>query len=92
MSKGKAESLKKDTLPKHGMETEYLKTDYKELAKLIISKIRVYHIMIGLGVFAVFLGYISVAPPTDLPNWPLYSLNARTWQSFEHWVRLDIYI
>ena len=38
-----------------------------------------------MGVLSVFLGYISVAPPSDLPNWPLYRLNSRVWQSFEHW-------
>ena len=82
----------KDSLPAPGgTETEYVKTDYVELAKLTISKINVYHVMIGIGIFAVFLGYISVAPPTDLPNWPLYTLNAKTWQSFERWVRQKIY-
>ena len=48
-------------------------------------KIRPVYVIVGVGVFAVFLGYISVAPPTDLPVWPLYTLNAKVWQSFEYW-------
>ena len=53
--------------------------------KSSLSKIKTYHIVIALGLFAVFVGYISVAPPTDLPNWPLYRLNSKVWQSFESW-------
>lgn len=54
-------------------------------SKSFLSKIKTYHIVIALGLFAVFVGYISVAPPTDLPNWPLYRLNSKVWQSFESW-------
>ena len=50
------------------------------------QKIKVVHVVAVVGVLSVFVGYLSVAPPTDLPNWPLYSLNARTWQFFERWV------
>ena len=53
--------------------------------KSILSRIHVSHVFLALGVFGIFLGYISVAPPTDLPNWPLYKLNSRTWQMFEQW-------
>ena len=53
--------------------------------KSFLSKIKTYHVVIALGLFAVFVGYISVAPPTDLPNWPLYRLNSKVWQSFESW-------
>ena len=62
--------------------------DSKDLAsimKSLPSKIKVIHVVVALGVVSIFLGYISVAPPTDLPNWPLYKLNAKVWQSFEHW-------
>lgn len=53
--------------------------------KSVLSKVKTYHIVIALGLFSVFIGYISVAPPTDLPNWPLYRLNSKVWQSFESW-------
>lgn len=53
--------------------------------KSLPSKLRAIHIIIAMGVFSVILGYISVAPPTDLPNWPLYHLNSKTWQLFERW-------
>lgn len=55
------------------------------ILKSLPSKIRAIHIIIAMGVFSVFLGYISIAPPTDLPNWPLYRLNSKTWQLFERW-------
>lgn len=58
-----------------------------EVLQNIRQKIKTVHVVIVIGVFSVLLGYLSVAPPTDLPNWPLYSLNARTWQFFERWVR-----
>lgn len=53
--------------------------------KSLVPKIKTYHVVIALGLFSVFIGYISVAPPTDLPNWPLYRLNSKVWQSFESW-------
>lgn len=53
--------------------------------KALPSKIRAVHVILAVGVFSVFLGYVSIAPPTDLPNWPLYRLNAKTWQFFESW-------
>ena len=53
--------------------------------KSLPLRIRLIHVVAVVGVFSVFLGYISVAPPTDLPNWPLYRLNSKVWQSFEHW-------
>ena len=53
--------------------------------KSLPSRVRLVHVVVAIGVTAVFLGYISVAPPTDLPNWPLYRLNSRVWQTFEHW-------
>ena len=59
--------------------------DFIVLFKSLPSKIRVLHIIIAMGLFSIFIGYISVAPPTDLPNWPLYRLNSKTWQLFEHW-------
>lgn len=59
--------------------------DLVSTMKSLPSKIKPIHVVILLGVFSIFLGYISIAPPTDLPNWPLYKLNARVWQSFEHW-------
>lgn len=60
----------------------------KDLVAFLLSlpsKIKTIHIVAVIGICAVFLGYISVAPPTDLPNWPLYRLNSKTWQSFERW-------
>ncbi len=53
--------------------------------KSLPSKVRITHVIIAVGVFSVFLGYISIAPPSDLPNWPLYRLNSKVWQFFEHW-------
>lgn len=53
--------------------------------KSLPSKIRAIHVILAMGVFSVFLGYVSIAPPTDLPNWPLYRLNSKTWQLFERW-------
>lgn len=61
------------------------KKDFVAILKSIPSKIRVTHIVVVIGIFSIFLGYISVAPPTDLPSWPLYRLNSRTWQLFERW-------
>ena len=49
------------------------------------SKIKGIHIVAIIGLLAVFVGYISVAPPSDLPSWPLYRLNSKVWQSFEQW-------
>lgn len=57
----------------------------EKFPKNILSKIKTWHVVVSIGLFSVFLGYISVAPPTDLPNWPLYRLNAKVWQSFESW-------
>ena len=59
--------------------------DLMATLKSLPSRLRAIHIIVAMGVFAVFLGYISVAPPTDLPNWPLYHLNSKTWQLFERW-------
>ena len=56
-----------------------------EIVKSLPSKVHVSHVVIVVGIFSIFLGYVSVAPPTDLPNWPLYQLNSRTWQMFERW-------
>jgi hypothetical protein len=56
-----------------------------DFLKSLPSRIRVVHVVIAMGVASVFLGYVSIAPPTDLPNWPLYRLNSRVWQTFEHW-------
>lgn len=53
--------------------------------KSLPSKIKALHIIAVIGLFSVLLGYISVAPPSDLPNWPLYRLNSKVWQSFERW-------
>lgn len=54
------------------------------IIKTIPSRIRVIHVVIVIGIASVFLGYISIAPPTDLPNWPLYRVNSKVWQAFEH--------
>lgn len=59
--------------------------DTKEAPKPIPSKFRASHIIIAVGLFSVFIGYVSIAPPSDLPNWPLYRLNSKTWQLFENW-------
>ena len=59
--------------------------DITSKLKTLPSKIRLTHVVVAMGVFSIFLGYISVAPPTDLPNWPLYRLNSKTWQLFERW-------
>ena len=61
------------------------KTDFVAVLKSLPSKIRTIHVVVALGLFSVLLGYVSVAPPTDLPNWPLYMVNSKVWQSFEHW-------
>lgn len=76
--------LEKGSLPKPSA-TPHKKTNHKEIAISFLKKIKTIHIVAVIGVFSVFIGYLSVAPPTDLPNWPLYSLNARTWQFFERW-------
>lgn len=60
-------------------------TNALSLLKSLPSRIRAVHIIIAVAIGSVFLGYISVAPPTDLPNWPLYRINSKVWQSFEHW-------
>jgi len=59
--------------------------DKKLDPKTLVSMIKTWHIVLTLGLLSIFLGYISVAPPTDLPNWPLYRLNSKVWQSFETW-------
>ncbi len=59
--------------------------DALALLKSLPSRIRTLHVVVVLGFVAVLLGYISVAPPSELPSWPLYRLNAKTWQSFEKW-------
>jgi hypothetical protein len=53
--------------------------------KSLPSRIRAIHVVAVIALASVFLGYISIAPPTDLPSWPLYRLNSKVWQSFEHW-------
>lgn len=90
-SKTKTETLKKDidSLPAPDGTTKPTTINYGELARTILSKIKPLHIVALVGVFAIFLGYISVAPPSELPSWPIYSLNARTWQSFERWVSIE---
>ena len=51
--------------------------------KHLLSKISTLHLAVLLAISSVFLAYICVAPPTDLPNWPLYKVNTRIWQSLE---------
>jgi hypothetical protein len=58
---------------------------FVETLKSLPSRIRLVHVVVAIGVASVFIAYVSVAPPTDLPNWPLYRLNSRVWQTFEHW-------
>lgn len=47
--------------------------------------------LIIFGVLVVFLSfglaYICIAPPTDLPNWPLYTVNSKVWQTVDRWGR-----
>ena len=74
-----------DTKGKHVNAGKKKKNDPVAFLKSLPSRISTIHIVAIFGVCAVFLGYISVAPPTDLPNWPLYRLNSKTWQSFERW-------
>ena len=50
-------------------------------------KIRTVHVVVAFGALSVLLGYICVAPPSELPSWPRYSLNAKVWQSFEKWTQ-----
>ena len=57
-----------------------------DIVQTVYQKIKAIHVIAVIGSLAILLGYLSVAPPSDLPNWPLYSLNARTWQFFERWV------
>lgn len=59
--------------------------DAVTILKSLPSKIRALHVIIAIGLLSIFVGYISIAPPTDLPSWPLYRLNAKTWQMFENW-------
>lgn len=70
---------------KSGASHEATPTDAMAMLKALPSRIKTVHVVIVFGLVAVFLGYISVAPPTDLPNWPLYRLNSKVWQSFEKW-------
>ena len=58
-----------------------------DVLQMIRQKIKTVHVVAVIGAFSILLGYLSIAPPTDLPNWPLYSLNTRTWQFFERWVK-----
>lgn len=51
--------------------------------KSLPSRIKALHVVAVIGLFSILLGYISIAPPSDLPNWPLYRLNSKVWQSFE---------
>lgn len=53
--------------------------------KSALQHVKALHVVGIVLLLSIFVGYISVAPPTDLPNWPLYRLNARTWQFFERW-------
>ena len=53
------------------------------MIKTLLSKITTLHLAILLAISSIFLAYICVAPPTDLPNWPLYMVNTRIWQSLE---------
>ena len=55
------------------------------VVKTLPSKVKAVHVVTVMGICAVFLGYVSIAPPTDLPNWPLYRLNSKVWQLFEQW-------
>lgn len=76
-----------ESLPESNPPAHKLKEDRSPAAilKLILSKFHISYIFLVLGGFAILLGYVSIAPPTDLPNWPLYKLNSRTWQMFEQW-------
>ena len=67
------------------IDKQFSPKDFAAVVKSLPSKIRVVHVVIVVAVAAVFLGYISVAPPTDLPNWPLYRINSKVWQGFEQW-------
>ena len=49
----------------------------------LTSKITTMHLAVLFVIASIFLAYICVAPPTDLPNWPLYRVNTRIWQSLE---------
>jgi len=51
--------------------------------KKLASKITTLHLAVLFVIASIFLAYICVAPPTDLPNWPLYRINTRIWQSLE---------
>lgn len=73
-------------VPRPKSKSEYSNIDWKDLGRQVTSKVKAVHVVGVVGVLAVFLGYVSVAPMTDLPSWPLYTLNAKTWQFFEHWV------
>lgn len=70
---------------KRKITTQQRRKDFIVALKSLPSRIRLLHVVIAIGVSSIFLGYISVAPPTDLPNWTLYRVNSRVWQTFEHW-------
>ena len=53
------------------------------MIKNVLSKITTLHLAVLLAISSIFVAYICVAPPTDLPNWPLYKINTRIWQSLE---------
>lgn len=59
------------------------RTSVVVMIKNLLSKISTLHLAVMLAVASIFLAYICVAPPTDLPNWPLYKVNTRVWQSLE---------
>lgn len=61
------------------------KKSLPEQMKELLKAIKGLHVFIVGVLLSIVLSYLSVAPPTDLPNWPLYTLNAKTWQFFEHW-------
>ena len=75
----------KDRLPQKSDVPAGTERNALTTLKKIVRQIRLLHVFVVIGLLSVLLGYLSVAPPSELPSWPLYSLNARTWQFFERW-------
>ena len=66
-------SIKKDNI----IDLENHSDGFFKLKTLLLS--------LSVVLLSVGLAYMCVAPPTELPNWPLYRANSKVWQTLEKW-------